>query len=403
MTIEDSFTRIARWLDTNAPRVRELLLPPVDEATLATFASEFMCAFPPGLAALYRVHGGQHKDARVGLFRGYFFMPIRGVDGLETEWDRMIQKAEARAGDASKELYPFAKDFGGNHLCFDAEHGGRVVELEDNRRKVLAPSMEVFLESVATDLEKGRQTIELDDEEVLETAEVIFDAARPRAPGDVVKHSVFERLMIDARVEALHVSEHFPDPDKHGFAVRLMWTGNEIRVEAKSLVDAAGRRAGSSGHGSGGGSLGMYVFAKSRNPLSEGSRLHVQVDRVRKVTLRAPSRPLSLRFFAVCARTPEGFRLRCPSLDATAEGPKLGDALDALIALAKTEIVESAHKGRVIAFGKLDPARFERQTGSKVDESAQELPVFEYSLAKEDPSEEGPVIVKRVASWARKP
>lgn len=402
MSIVDSLARIARWLEVHAPRVLELLLPAETDASLDAFASEFECAFPPDLAALYRVHGGQDPAAKVGLFRGYYFMPLRGVDGLETEWDRMVQKADAGARGASKELYPFAKDFGGNFLCLDRENAGRIVELEEGEIHVLAPSMDAFLSSLATDLEKGRSRIEYEEEEVLETAEVVFDAARARKPGDKVVHSVFERLGIDARVESLESVFLFEEREKCGFAVRLHWIGDDLRVDTDKLVDASGRRPGSCGRGSGGGVPGMYIFARAQRPLPDGSRLHVKVERVRTVTVRAPRRKLSARLYVVASKTEAGWRARCPSLSAIEVAPSLAGAVEAAAERAKLEILEGAARGRVVNVAPLDKNRFTLHR-AKLDQSSIDKVVFEYAVSKADPAGAGPAALELVATWLPRP
>jgi len=285
----EAFARIVRWLEAHAPRTRASLLPRPPPVELGALASELQCELPEGIARLYASCGGQGPESPAGLFRGYRMMPLHGVDGLETAWPQMLDALEAGAEWATKDRYAFAKDFGGSYLCVDmgSEGGGpgRIIGIEDGETTVLAKDMETFLEQIASELESGKLAID-DTIEELQSFEVVFDAARPRAPGDAVTHSVFTQLGIDAKVESIeaHASPFDENVPRHGFYVRMIARDANVKVAAVRLEDDRRRRFGTSGHGSGGGKPGVYVFAASaKDPIPPGSRLYVTLQQSRRV------------------------------------------------------------------------------------------------------------------------
>lgn len=108
--------RLLTFLEQHAPRTRASVLPPAPEDALAALARDFHCALPPGFADLYRTAGGQTTEDVRGIFGGYYFLPLQGVDGVAVAWDQMLEAHQAGAPWASNDRYAFAKDFGGNYL-----------------------------------------------------------------------------------------------------------------------------------------------------------------------------------------------------------------------------------------------------------------------------------------------
>jgi cell wall assembly regulator SMI1 len=280
-----AFARIVRWLEARAPRTHASLLSRPSRAELDALAVKLQCELPEGIARLYASCGGQGPETPAGLFRGYTMMPLHGVDGLETAWPEMLDAHEAGAEWATKDRYPFAKDFSGSYLCVDmgGESGarGRIIGIEDGETAELAKDMETFLERLADELERGELVID-DTIEELEPFEVVFDAARPRAPGEPVTHTVFTQLGVDAAVESIesHASPFDKEIPRHGFYVRLIARNADVKVATVRLEDDRRRRFGTAGHGSGGGKPGFYVYATSVPP---GSRLYVTLQRSRRV------------------------------------------------------------------------------------------------------------------------
>ncbi len=285
----EAFARIVRWLEAHAPRTRASLLSRPPRVELDALATELQCELPDGIALLYASCGGQGPGAPAGILRGYTMMPLHGVDGLETAWPQMLDAHEAGADWATEDRYPFAKDFGGSYLCVDmgSEDGepGRIIAIEDGETTVLAEDMETFLEQIASELESGELSVD-DRIEELESFEVVFDAARPRAPGDAVTHSVFAQLGIDAKVESIeaHATPFDKEVPQHGFYVRMIARNADVKVASVRMEDDRRRRFGTAGHGSGGGKPGFYVFVTSmKEPIPPGSRLYVTLQRSRRV------------------------------------------------------------------------------------------------------------------------
>lgn len=286
-------TRILAWLATNAPRTRAALEDPVPPQELAAFAREFHCDAPAGFAALYGTCGGQTQAAPAGIFRGQMFMPLRGVDGVETAWEQMMDAAQAGAPWATKDRYPFAKDFSGNFLCVDMDKAGRVIAIEEGETRELAADMESFLEKIARELnegilriEDGTAVSETTIEAKAETFTVVFDAARERTPGSPVTHAVFAELGIDAVVESIadYASPFDKRPFTHGFYVRMRSSDPRVGlgdVTHAKLVDDRGRPVRAEhGQGSGGGKPGFFVYVRSSTgPLPAGSRLTIELVR----------------------------------------------------------------------------------------------------------------------------
>ena len=264
--IARAFDLVRAWLASHAPRTHASLLPGATDEELADLARAMDRPVPDDFAALYRACGGQREADTPGIFDGYYFMPLDGVDGV---------KNELGSGDHLR----FANDFGGSFLALDA--GGAVIEDLEGDITVRAGSLGAYLRDLAERMQRGEVTVDERVSELVETVEVIFDAARERTPGDVVKHSVFERLGIAATVETLDwVASRFDkEPCRFGFVVRLVPPHEGIRVTAVELKDDRGRRLGGNvGHGAGGGKPGQIVFARSWNrPLPPGSRLHVSI------------------------------------------------------------------------------------------------------------------------------
>lgn len=286
-SVRRAFDRLIAWLTKHAPRTRGSLKPAALEAHLEDLASEFRCVIPEGFLELYRCSAGQRLQSAgpageqsgfAGVFNGYYFMPLDGVDGVASAWDQMIEMAERGGAGASKELYAFAKDFAGNYLCVEGQSGA-IVEIEDGEQRRLAASMQAFLRSVTADLQQGRATIQ-DQAQTEEQFEVVFDASRARTAGDAVTHSVFEALGVRATVVPLSEARQ-PSNGYFGMAVRIVPPTNNITVASvEKLVDLSGRAVPAEiGHSSGGGRQGYVVYVASRSPLPANSRLHVRLQR----------------------------------------------------------------------------------------------------------------------------
>jgi cell wall assembly regulator SMI1 len=288
-TVDDAFSRLTRWLETNAPRTRASLLPPTPAADLDWLAREFQCELPAGLAQLHAVCGGQSEDAPAGVLLGYYVLPVRApkADSVEREWDRMFDAARAGASWATEHCYPFAIDHGGASLYIDLSRGGRIMEVDHDTSRVVAEDMASLLDASTDALESGAHRIDERVEIASESFDIVFDAGRERTACDPVAHPVLEQLGVTATIESLeeHASPFDDPPYRHGFFVRFVPREANVvlgELQTLRLVDARGRPIlGAAGHGSGGGKPGFYVFVRSkRAPFPEGTKLHVQLRRI---------------------------------------------------------------------------------------------------------------------------
>ena len=292
---EDDWNLLATWLKANAPRTHATLLPPVSAKKLI---SQLGPNLPREMIELYGYVGGQSSQApknTAGIFRGYWMMPLDGVDGLKAAFEKWRISAEHGAEWATPNRFPFAKDFGGSYLCFEVPPidpdddpddipDAKIVQIEDGESEELYDHLSFFLHCTRINLEE--QTVVIDERlEERDVRVVLFDATRARKVGDLAKHSVFEELGITAVVgDIAEVVRDKESKVRHGLLVRL--TANErIEIDDVQLVDANDRPLRASvGHGSGGGKPGRIVWVMSPHPLPAASRLQVTLARIRYVT-----------------------------------------------------------------------------------------------------------------------
>lgn len=296
--------RLSAWLKEHAPLTHGTVLPGIRaEAELrAALPAAVLAlphsaerAIPPEALRLYALAAGQVSsgapDGARGIFDGYWMLATSGVDGLRSVLEQWVVAAAHGAPFAAPNRFPFAKDFGGAYLCFETRPGARdarVVEVGDGDDRVAGKTLSAFLGSTADRLAKGAVKI---DERVEERDErtVYFDATRPRAVGDAAKHSVFDELEIEARVEDLAgVFGMFDEKPAslHGLRVRLARPDPDERLAIieVALVDPYDAKLRArTGAGSGGGKPGNHVYVWDTRPLPERSRLKVTLARVRKV------------------------------------------------------------------------------------------------------------------------
>lgn len=289
----EAWSRLDRWLAEHAPRTHATLLPPLAPEVVRAAVAAVGRSAPEALVALYGCAGGQHDDARGaervahGIFDGYWFMPLDGVDGLAQALADWKTAMDAGAAWATPNRFPFAKDFAGAYLCIetpdDPDDEIRIVEAGDCELEEVTQGLEWFIDRTAEYLEERDVII---DERVFERElhEVLFDACRPREVGDAAKHSVFEKLGIEASVEDL--TETFSMFDKppaqvFGLAVRLVTSG-KIEIDGVALVDPYDAPlAAHVGSMTGGGKPGVVVYVREAKPLPERARLRVIIASIR--------------------------------------------------------------------------------------------------------------------------
>lgn len=273
-----AFARLVTWLERYAPRTRASLRPPATDEQLAQLARDLGDELPEDFLALYRQAAGQDDSAPVGLFEGSHFMPFEGVDGLKGEWGSWLGPVEGGAEDGPRTRFPFAKDFSGNFFLVDTAPPGGIFELEDGVLTRRAPNMAAFLDALAADLEEGRTEIDERIEKLTEH-EIVFDAARPRTPGERVTHSVFERLGAEAAVRPLDYF-HIGEAPPFGFVVEVAPGQVDLEPAGPPTLLGPNRaplRGVEIGWGRRGGQREFVVYVRAKHPLPEGSRLHLRL------------------------------------------------------------------------------------------------------------------------------
>lgn len=135
-----------------APRLASTLAEPARPEDLEATAKALGRPVPPELVALYKRHDGQRPGHAQPLFFESYFIPLRGLDSVEREI--------AKRG---TDVFVFGKDFGGSFhaVALNKAEGRPVIFFdEDNGARVVAPSLEVFLEKLATELERGQRKLD---------------------------------------------------------------------------------------------------------------------------------------------------------------------------------------------------------------------------------------------------
>jgi cell wall assembly regulator SMI1 len=295
--LTEDWSRLTRWLSEHAPRTRASLLPAVQAEAVRNVAAKHGLEAPPALVKLYGLAGGQRLDlaeqrrgGAQGIFDGFWFMTLDGVDGVDQALADFAEARAAGADWAKTNRFPFAKDFGGAYLVLeepteDDDHvEAKVLKVGDCEEEEMCSSIETLITVAWENLECGLWKIDERYEE-RDKKVVLFDATRPRKVGESAKHSVFDALGIRATI--VDLSEAFGMFDKKpgelfGLAARLGSEG-EIAIDDVALVDADDQRLPArTGHGSGGGKPGVLVFVWDRKQLRSGSRLRVTLSSIRR-------------------------------------------------------------------------------------------------------------------------
>ncbi|MHB8873790.1 MAG: SMI1/KNR4 family protein [Myxococcaceae bacterium] len=177
-----------------APKLFRSLGAPSQDSDLKAIAT-LVGALPPELVALYARHDGQTAEHPQPLFFDSYFIPLRGVDGIERELEKH-----------GRGWLPFGKDFGGSFhaLVLDPKRGavGSVIFYdEDEGSHTVAPSLNAFFERLAKDVEGGARTL---DDRLEHTATATLDALGTLAMGEEVRHPALTQAAIRlTRVEPL--------------------------------------------------------------------------------------------------------------------------------------------------------------------------------------------------------
>ncbi len=163
--------RIYKWLDENAPKIREALQPAATDELLDKIESISDCTLPEDFKALYRIHNGLSEDIHANFFHGMTFIPIeRVLQHLEAIAKRDKDFDLQHADEGIKPQYrlgkariPIADDYGSSLLCVDLDPGdkgifGQVVfvDYKMDTGLLIAGSISELLNKFSADLEQGK-------------------------------------------------------------------------------------------------------------------------------------------------------------------------------------------------------------------------------------------------------
>lgn len=286
--------KLATWLKANASRTHASLLPPVSSDVLK---EQLGANVPPEMIALYGCVGGQSEKApknAAGIFRGYWMMPLAGVDGLKTAFADWRTCAENGVRWATANRFPFAKDFGGSYLCFEVQPAdgddpddipdAKIVKIEDGESEERYETLWSLLACTLTDLDEGTIVINEQSEE-RDVRKVLFDATRVRSVGAPAKHSVFEELGIKAVIGDLaEITGHKESQPVHGLLARLT-SSARLEIDDVRLVDAQDRLLKANvGCRRVGAKSEWLVWVYDHRPLPAASRFQVRLARIRMVS-----------------------------------------------------------------------------------------------------------------------
>ncbi len=161
--LEDIFVCMKLWLKEHDGAIVHSFAKNAPVAELEELEAQVGKKLPADYKCLYHTFNRldddvQEKEVTTKLFGGFFFMPLRGVDGVLTEhesFEDIDYSGGGAEGPVKRMLYnelwvPFAKDFGGNFIGVDLDpaSGGEIGQVirfgRDETPTVLAPNLVHF-------------------------------------------------------------------------------------------------------------------------------------------------------------------------------------------------------------------------------------------------------------------
>lgn len=154
--MEERWTQLEEWIETNAPAFASTLRPPATAAEIDAAETELGVTFPPSVRQTYLIHNGD--DAHWYGVLGYPILPLsdivektqflRGIDG-DFDYDFWDDS-----------LIPLLKVTNGDYLCVsDAPDGAETTFLrwdhESSIREELDPSFAAYVDAVLDAFEAG--------------------------------------------------------------------------------------------------------------------------------------------------------------------------------------------------------------------------------------------------------
>lgn len=146
-TISQLLDRLETWLRRHRPAYAKALHPPAGADELTALDRALGTPTPPEVQTLLRWHNGQVRE---------------GVGCFEEDWT-LLSAAEIAAAHGelttgwATSLIPFLDDDEGNYLGVDMSSPGHPVCscLQDNKRRVLAASLQAWLDDFVRRVERG--------------------------------------------------------------------------------------------------------------------------------------------------------------------------------------------------------------------------------------------------------
>ncbi len=198
-TIQASWKRIEQWLEANAEELFDELQPPAPPARIAKVEQTLGVTFPDDFRESLAIHDGQrHKG--LALFDTYYCLrPLVAIPaardlllGLRSQLGASVDTGiEAAPGvrpvSWHEKWVPILEAGVRQQICLDLDpskggHVGQLVryELESDKRDLVAPSFEAWLEAFATKLGSGQIRVRRDrDGDVIG----LRDITEPRGGG----------------------------------------------------------------------------------------------------------------------------------------------------------------------------------------------------------------------------
>lgn len=177
--MDELWERVRLWLEKNAPRVQNDLLPGASEAEIDTTETQMELSLPEDFKTSVLIHNGQ--DGRFRLVEPWELIPIDGIaseaERMDTIFDNPDDPEIETRGAVKPMLWntswiPFAADGTGNLLCLDLDpdEGGKIGQVilwasDPPYIEVIAANYRAWLEQFASDLEAGKYKWDAENEE----------------------------------------------------------------------------------------------------------------------------------------------------------------------------------------------------------------------------------------------
>jgi len=190
-TVNESWARIIAWLESALPEALNNLRPPATAGQIDDAGAALGIRFPESLRALYLLHDGEANNWPPGVFDdGHWFMPLDEMLAHRTSlaefadeipadslaaWKKAIEdhvisvSGPVKPHIYSKRWIPLTSSNGdvNRYLDFDPAPGGQpgqIIEVypEACSHKVLAPSLETYLQDYADELDADMFVVEHD-------------------------------------------------------------------------------------------------------------------------------------------------------------------------------------------------------------------------------------------------